>query len=132
MWLVSCSMQGMLTQGPSPDPKCKFDYFIIPYTSTFIRLSYLYEECHAHCIVITNDGGDGIGGGWLIYVRVWVVGQGMVLSYTCFVFLSCAFVFCCLTFSVPLCRWLELDGCCVCFFVFSLFSLSLAPLTRSH
>ena len=47
-------------------------------------------------------------------------------------FLSCAFVFCCLTFSVPLFRWLEHDDCCVCFFVFSLFSLSLLPLTRSH
>ena len=45
---------------------------------------------------------------------------------------SCAFVFCCLTFSVPLFRWLEHDGCCVCFFVFSLFSLSLVSLTRSH
>ena len=48
-----------------------------------------------------------------------------------FVFFSCAFVFC-LTFSVPLFRWLEYDGCCVCFFDFSLFSLSLVPLTRSH
>ena len=51
------------------------------------------------------------------------------------IFFSCAFVFCCLTFSVPLFRWLEHDGCygcCVCFFVFSLFSLSLVHLTRSH
>ena len=48
------------------------------------------------------------------------------------VFFSCRFVFFCLTFSVPLFRWLEHDGCCVCFFVFSLFSLSLVPLTRSH
>ena len=40
------------------------DYFIIPYTSTSIRLFHLYHECHVHCIVITNDGGgDGIGGG---------------------------------------------------------------------
>ena len=43
-------------------------------------------------------------------------------------FFSCAFLFCCLTFSVPLFRWLEDDGSCVCFFVFSLFSLSLVPL----
>ena len=28
--------------------------------------------------------------------------------------------------------WLEDDGCCVCFFVFLLFSLSLVPLTRSY
>ena len=44
----------------------------------------------------------------------------------------CVFVFCCLTFSVPLFRWLEDDGCCVYFFVFSLFSFSLVPLTRSY
>ena len=57
-------------------------YFIIPYTSTFIRLSYLYQEYHAHCIIITNDGVmDGIDGGWLIYIRVWVGGQGVVSSY---------------------------------------------------
>ena len=31
------------------------DYFIIPYTSTFVRLSRLYQESHAHFIVITND-----------------------------------------------------------------------------
>ena len=35
------------------------DYFIITYTSTFIRLPRFYQECHVHCIVITNDGGMG-------------------------------------------------------------------------
>ena len=33
----------------------KVDYFLIPYTSIFIRLSHLYKECHVHFIVITND-----------------------------------------------------------------------------
>ena len=33
------------------------DYFIIPYSSTFIRLSHLFQECSVHCIVITNDRG---------------------------------------------------------------------------
>ena len=28
------------------------EYFIIPYTSTFIRLSHLYQEFCVHCIVI--------------------------------------------------------------------------------
>ena len=42
----------------------------------------LYQECHIHYIVITSDegweggGGDRIGAGWLIYIRVWVGGQG--------------------------------------------------------
>ena len=30
--------------------------FTIPYTSTFIRLSYMYQEYYAHCIVVRNDG----------------------------------------------------------------------------
>ena len=37
----------------------KVDYFLIPYTSIFIRLSHLYKECHVHFIVITNDGEMG-------------------------------------------------------------------------
>ena len=38
------------------------EYSIIPYTSTFIRLSNFYQEFYAHCIVIVNDErGDGIG-----------------------------------------------------------------------
>ena len=35
--------------------------FIIPYTSTFIGLSHSYQQLCVHCIVIKNDGGDGIG-----------------------------------------------------------------------
>ena len=45
----------MLTQGPTPDPKCK--YFIILYIATFIRLSHLYQQFYAHYIGIRNGGG---------------------------------------------------------------------------
>ena len=58
-------------------------YFIIPYTSTLIKLSHLYQEFCVHYIVIINDGGgggDGIGGGWLLHIRVWVGDRGWVLS----------------------------------------------------
>ena len=48
------------------------------------------------------------------------------------VFVFCALVFCSITFSVPLFSWLEHDGCSICFFIFTLFSLSLVLLTRSH
>ena len=84
---VWCDSAGDADSRARTRSQVQVDYFIIPYTSTFIRLSYLYQECHAHCIVITNDGG------WLIYIRVWVGGQGVVSSYICFAFLSCAFVF---------------------------------------
>ena len=45
----------------------------------------------------------------------------------------CAFVIFSLTFSVPWHRWLEHDGCCLCFFVLMFFSFLLqAPLTFSY
>ena len=54
--------------------------------------------------------------------------MGWVLSpFFCYIF-----VFCRLTFSVPLVRWLEHYGFCVYFFVFSLFSLCLFRLSRSY
>ena len=105
----------------------------------FLTLSHLLD-----CLICTRNatsivlllqmmaGWDRLGGGgrWgLIFVWVSVGGQGVGIIWFSF---SCAFVFCCLLFSVPLLRWLEDDGCCVYFFVFSLFSLSLVPLTRSY
>ena len=108
MWLVSCRRQGMLTQGPAPDPKCKLNI------SSFLTLPYLLD-----CLICTRNAmstvlllqliGDGLGGGWLLYIRVWVWEQGLVSSYSFFVF--SVFAFCSLTFSVLLFRWLEHDGC---------------------
>ena len=135
MWLVSCSRQGMLTQGPAPDLKCNL---II---STFLTLPHLLDCLICTCsLYYYKQWGYGIGGGgegerggrWWIYIRVWVGRQalGIILQ---FMFLYSAFTVCCLAFSVPLFSWLEHDGCCVCLFVFpSFFSLSLVPLTRSY
>ena len=39
----------------------KVDYFLIPHISMFIRLSHLYQECHGHFIVITNEEEMGMG-----------------------------------------------------------------------
>ena len=44
--------------------------------------------------------------GWLIYIRVWAGGQGVGIILE-FLLISCTFVFCSLTFSVSLFRWLE-------------------------
>ena len=38
------------------------EYSTIPYTSTFIRLSNLYQEFNVDCVVIINDGSRGWGG----------------------------------------------------------------------
>ena len=113
MMLLPTSCRYMIQEFTGP--KCKF-YFIIPYTSTLIRLSRLYQEWHAHCIVITNDG-RWDRWSWLIYIRVWVGGQGLSIILQ-FLFFSCAFVFCCLLFSIPFFRWLEHDVCFVSFFCF--------------
>ena len=96
-----------------------------------IRLSHLYLEFYVHCVVIINDGGYVIVGGWLIYIRVWMGSKGWGLSDIFFCF-TCAFVFCSLMPSVSLYKWLEHGSCCACFFVYYLFSLSLFPLTRSY
>ena len=131
MWLASCRRQGILTQGPTPDPKCKL---II---SPFLSLPHLLD-----CLICTRNAmsiilllqlmGDGLGGVWLIYIWVWVGNRGWVSSYSFFSVFLYVFVFCCLMFSVPSFRLLEHDGCCVCFFVFTLFSFSLVPLSSSH
>ena len=87
-------------------PKVSWLFHHSLHTSTFITFSQLYQECNVICIIITNDG-----------VCVCLCGRGIwfLLGYVVFVveFLSCAFLFCSLLFSVPLFRWLEDDGCCV-------------------
>ena len=44
MWLVSCRRQGMLTQGPAPDPKCKLNI------SSFFTLPHLLD-----CLICTKN-----------------------------------------------------------------------------
>ena len=62
MWLVSCRRQGILTQGPATDPKCKL---II---SSFLTLPHLLD-----CLICTRNAMPivlllqmmGGGGGWV-------------------------------------------------------------------
>ena len=83
----------MLTQGLPPDPKYKL---II----SFLTLPHLLD-----CLICTRNAivlllqmrGNGKGRGWLIYIRVWMGGQAMAIILQ-FLFFSCAFIFCCLTF----------------------------------
>ena len=65
----------------------RIEYNIIPYTSTPITLPHLCQGYHDHCIVTSSDGGDGKVGGWFIYVRVWVGGQGVGIIF-CTIFCS--------------------------------------------
>lgn len=108
--------------------------------SLFLMLSYLLGCLIYTSNAITTDGpempwalycyykwwGNGIGGDCLIYIKMWVGRQAVSITLDflfCF-FFSSVFVVCYLTFSVPLFRWLEHDGCCA-FYVFPFFLLSL-------
>ena len=44
MWLVFCRGEGMLTQGPTPDPKCKLNI------SSFFTLPHLLD-----CLISTRN-----------------------------------------------------------------------------
>ena len=112
VWLVPCRRQGMLTQGPAPDLKCKLNI------SSFLTLPHLSD-----CLISTRNsvsivfllemvegwdrsGGGGRGDGCLITGcgrgdREWV--------------LSCSFCFClfnlclCCLFSRVLCPFVLRD-----------------------
>ena len=133
MWLVSCRRQGMLTQGLAPDPKCKLNI------SSFLTLPHLLD-----CLICTRNyvsivlllwmtrGWDRWGwGGVDSYQGVGTRGGYYLLVCSFFYIYICAFVFWSLM-SYLFFKWVEHDSCCVCFFVYYLFSLSPAPLTSSY
>ena len=70
-----------------------------------------------------GGGGDGWQGGWFIS------GGGYYLIVCFFLLVLLSFVLSC---PVSFFKWAEHDSCCVCFFVYHLFPLSLLPLTRSY
>ena len=63
----------MLTHGPMPDSKCKLN---ISSFLTFPHLvHYLIWTKNSVWIVLLAMMDDGIGGAWLIPIRVWMGGQ---------------------------------------------------------
>ena len=76
MWLVSYRMQGMLIQRPAPDPKCRLNI------SSFLTLLYLLDSLictrnSVSIVLLLGMMGDGVGGAWLIHIRVWMSGQAV-------------------------------------------------------
>ena len=118
---------GMLAQGPAPDPKCKLNI------SSFLILPHLLD-----CLISPRNSMSILlllwiwgGGGWLIHIRVWVGKQGVGIISKLFLIFLCTFVFWSLI-SCLLSKWVEHDSCCICFFVYYLFSLPPVPSTRSY
>ena len=60
----------MMTQGSAPDPKCKLNilsFLSLPHLSDCL----IYPRNSMSIVLLLQMIGDGIGGGWLIYNRVW-------------------------------------------------------------
>ena len=63
--MESINLAGVFQEAGDADSRARtrsevsVEYLIFPYTSTFIRLSHLYQEFCVHCIVIVNDGRMG-------------------------------------------------------------------------
>ena len=82
MWLVSCRKQGMLTQGPTPNPMCKLN------VSSFLTLPHLLDcfSCTRNSVFIVLFLGimwgwdRWRGGAWLIHIRVWVGEPGVGIT----------------------------------------------------
>ena len=71
---------GILTQGPTPDPKCKVIillFLILPHLLDCLICSMNITSI----VLLLQIMGDGIGRGWLYYNRVRVRGQevGIIL-----------------------------------------------------
>ena len=125
----------MLTQGPTPDPKCKLNIW------SFLTLPHFLD-----CLICTRNSVPiilllWIMGGWDRWGVVdsyWGLGAGTGGAYyLLFCFFVCLFVFICafVFWSLVSClffNWVEHNRCCVFFFVYYLLSLSLVPLSRSY
>ena len=67
----------MLTQAPAPDPRwCRLNI------SSLFTLPHLLDSliCTRNSVSIVSLLGmieDGIGGAWLVHIRVWVGGQAV-------------------------------------------------------
>ena len=109
----------MLTQGPSPDPKCKLNI------TSFLKLPHpldcrIYAKDIMITVLLLQMMGDEKDWGWFIYVRLWVREKWVGIIF--FLFLA---VFLC-------CCELYFHGVVVCFIVPFLLSLPLVPLIRQY
>ena len=106
--------------GHAPDPKCKLNISPFLNNSTSIRLPHLCQGYNDHCFVTPNDGG------WIIYVKVWVGGQGLGIIFFLFFVL---FLCCCSLYFHGL---MVHDSFCACFIIPFLLCLSLVLLIRHY
>ena len=105
--------------------------------SSFFTLSHLLD-----CLICTRNsvsivllswmigGSHRLGGGWFISGCGWGK-RGWVLSHS-FCFFLLMLLYFVLSCPVSFFKWVKHDRCCICFFVYYLFSLSLVPLPRSY
>ena len=139
--MESINVAGVQHEAGDDDSRSKSDSKCKLIISPFLTFPHLID-----CLICTRNfmsvvlslelmvGSAGLHWGCLIYIRVWVRQRGAsyhLIVLGVFLFFLFLYFFCLIS-SVHLFRWLEHDGCCVCFFVFSLLSFSLVPLSRSY
>ena len=134
MWLVSCRRQGMLTKGPTPDPKCKVNI------SSFLTFPHLLDF-HIYCLIYTRNSVPIVlllwrMAGWHRF-EVLDSYQGVgVRREAGYYLIVCFFLLVLLPFDlscpVSFFKWVEHDSCCVYFFVYYLLSLSPVHLTTGY
>ena len=103
-WVVSCRRQGMLTQEPAPDPKCKLNitsFFTFPHP-----LDCLICAKDIMIIVLLKMMG-GMGRLGVVYL-CWGLGGGIGSRYHIFSIFCSVFVLLLIVLS-----WLVHDNCCV-------------------
>ena len=136
MCLLSCRRQGVLTQGPARDPKCKLNM------SSFLTLPHLPDCCICSrtsmaLVFLLQMTREWDSWGWMIYNRVWEGRQevGIIVQFLflfLWVFFTCAFVLCSLVSSIPFLSDQSMIAVASVSLFFYFFSLSLVPLTRSY
>ena len=136
MWLMSFRRQGILTQGPAPDRKCKLNISSFP-TLPHLSDCLIFTRSFVSIVFLLEMVGDGIGGGGWFTRGCGRGDRGWVFCFSsCFVlffFISLVLLLFVLPCPLSFClKRLEHDSCCVYFFVFYSIFFSLVPLTRSY
>ena len=127
--MVSCREAADADSSTPTKSQVSVDYFIIPYTLHLLHCLMCIRNAMSIVLLLETMKGMGyLGDGPFLLGCGWE-DRGCVSSYSFLGFFRVLLYF---VFLFPSRFWLVHGDCCVCFFVFSLFSLPLVPLTRSY
>ena len=79
---MSCKKYATLTKGLAPDPKGQLNTLLVVTLPHILDCSSRRRNFPS--IVLLQTMGDGIGSMWLIYIRVYMERQGVVIIFFLF------------------------------------------------